>query len=79
MIIFQDLRLGIDGCAQNERPISSLGLTYGYTNTIKSSLIFDFSIGRHFALSNGALTSKLAIVNLFDKKSLRLFDAPDFV
>ena len=56
---------------------SSLGLTYGYTNTIKSSLIFDFSIGRHFALSNGALTSKLAIVNLFDKKTPRLFDAPD--
>ena len=67
----------IDGY-KNERPISSLGLTYGYTNTIKSSLLFDFSIGRHFALSTGALTSKLAIVNLFDKKAPRLFDAPDF-
>ena len=42
------------------------------------TLLFDFSIGRHFALSTGALTSKLAIVNLFDKKAPRLFDAPDF-
>ena len=67
----------IDGY-KNQRPVTGLGLSYGYKNTIDSFLVFDLSLKRTFILESGEIDLKLSIINLFDESAPRLYDAPDF-
>jgi iron complex outermembrane receptor protein len=67
----------IDGYS-NERPITGLGLTYGYKNKVDSFLVFDFSASKLIKLNNGEMDLKFSIINIFDESAPRLYDAPDF-
>lgn len=67
----------IDGY-KNSRPISGLGLEYGYKNKVESFLVFDFSSSKLISTKNGVLNINFSITNIFDESAPRLYDAPDF-
>ena len=67
----------IDGY-KNSRPISGLGLEYGYKNRVESFLVFDLYSSKLISTKNGALNMKFSITNIFDESAPRLYDAPDF-
>ena len=67
----------IDGY-KNSRPISGLGLEYGYKNRVESFLVFDLYSSKLISTKNGALNMKFTITNIFDESAPRLYDAPDF-
>ena len=62
----------------NERDITGLGLTYGYSNRVKSFFVHDISINKKLFVSSGDLDLRLYLSNIFDKSAPRLYDAPDF-
>ena len=79
---FKDLSLSLnsrylDGYV-NERPITGLGLTYGYSNQVKSFFVHDISLNKKLFVSSGQLDLRLYLSNIFDKSAPRLYDAPDF-
>lgn len=67
----------IDGYV-NERPITGLGITYGYENKIDSFLVHDLSLRKILKVSSGELKLSLALINILDESAPRLYDAPDF-
>ena len=67
----------IDGYV-NERPITGLGITYGYENKIDSFLVHDLSLRKILKVSSGELKLNLALINILDESAPRLYDAPDF-
>ena len=67
----------IDGY-KNSRPISGLGLEYGYKSRVESFLVFDLYSSKLISTKNGALNMKFTITNIFDESAPRLYDAPDF-
>ena len=67
----------IDGYI-NERPITGLGITYGYENKIDSFLVHDLSLRKILKVSSGELKLSLALINILDESAPRLYDAPDF-
>ena len=67
----------IDGYV-NERPITGLGITYGYENKIDSFLVHDLSLRKILKVSSGELKLNLALINISDESAPRLYDAPDF-
>ena len=67
----------IDGY-KNSRPISGLGLEYGYKNRVESFLVFDLYSSKLISTKIGALNMKFTITNIFDESAPRLYDAPDF-
>ena len=67
----------VDGY-NNERPITGLGLTYGYKNKVDSFLVFDLSIAKSAEVRRGNLNLKLSASNIFNESAPRLYDAPDF-
>ena len=62
----------------NERAITGLGLTYGYSNQVKSFFVHDISLNKKLFVSSGQLDLRLYLSNIFDKSAPRLYDAPDF-
>ena len=50
----------------------------GYNNIVDSFLTYDFSVKKNFRLKNNNLSIGLAIINLFDEKAPKLYNAPDF-
>ena len=79
---FKDLSISLnsrylDGYV-NERPITGLGLTYGYSNQVKSFFVHDVSLNKKLFVSSGQLDLRLYLSNIFDKSAPRLYDAPDF-
>ena len=79
---FKDLSLSLnsrylDGYV-NERAITGLGLTYGYSNQVKSFFVHDISLNKKLFISSGQLDLRLYLSNIFDKSAPRLYDAPDF-
>ena len=79
---FKDLSLSLnsrylDGYI-NERSITGLGLTYGYSNQVKSFFVHDISLNKKLFVSSGQLNLRLYLSNIFDKSAPRLYDAPDF-
>ena len=79
---FKDLSLSLnsrylDGYI-NERAITGLGLTYGYSNQVKSFFVHDISLNKKLFISSGQLDLRLYLSNIFDKSAPRLYDAPDF-
>ena len=79
---FKDLSLSLnsrylDGYI-NERAITGLGLTYGYSNQVKSFFVHDISLNKKLFVSCGQLDLRLYLSNIFDKSAPRLYDAPDF-
>ena len=79
---FKDLSLSLnsrylDGYV-NERVITGLGLTYGYSNQVKSFFVHDISLNKKLFVSSGQLDLRLYLSNIFDKSAPRLYDAPDF-
>ena len=67
----------IDGY-KNSRPISGLGLEYGYKSRVESFLVFDLYSSKLISTKNSALNMKFSITNIFDESAPRLYDAPDF-
>jgi iron complex outermembrane recepter protein len=67
----------IDGY-KNSRPISGLGLEYGYKSRVESFLVFDLYSSKLISTKNGALNMNFSITNIFDESAPRLYDAPDF-
>ena len=67
----------IDGY-KNSRPISGLGLEYGYKSRVESFLVFDLYSSKLISTKIGALNMKFTITNIFDESAPRLYDAPDF-
>ena len=67
----------IDGYS-NERPINSLGIAYGYNNSVDSFLTNDLSIKKLVRTNKGEIDIKLSVINVFDEEAPRLYDAPDF-
>ena len=67
----------IDGYS-NERPINSLGIAYGYNNSVDSFLTNDLSIKKLVGTNKGEIDIKLSVINVFDEEAPRLYDAPDF-
>ena len=67
----------IDGYS-NERPINSLGTSYGYNNYVNSFLIHDLSVKKLLITNRGEIDIKLSVINVFDEAAPRLYDAPDF-
>ena len=67
----------IDGY-DNQRPINSLGMKYGYDNSVDSFIVHDLSVKRQIPIHNGEIDLKLSIINVFDESAPRLYDAPDF-
>ena len=79
---FKDLSVSLnsrylDGYV-NERAITGLGLTYGYSNQVKSFFIHDISLKKKLYVSSGNIDLRLYLSNIFDKSAPRLYDAPDF-
>ena len=79
---FKDLSLSLnsrylDGYV-NERAITGLGLTYGYSNQVKSFFVHDISLNKKLFISSGQLDLRVYLSNIFDKSAPRLYDAPDF-
>jgi iron complex outermembrane receptor protein len=79
---FKDLSLSLnsrylDGYI-NERAITGLGLTYGYSNHVKSFFVHDISLNKKLFISSSQLDLRLYLSNIFDKSAPRLYDAPDF-
>ena len=79
---FKDLSISLnsrylDGYI-NERAITGLGLTYGYSNQVKSFFVHDISLNKKLFVSSGQLDLRLYLSNIFDKSAPRLYDAPDF-
>ena len=79
---FKDLSISLnsrylDGYI-NERDITGLGLTYGYSNQVKSFFVHDISLNKKLFVSSGQLDLRLYLSNIFDKSAPRLYDAPDF-
>ena len=79
---FKDLSLSLnsrylDGYI-NERAITGLGLTYGYSNQVKSFFVHDISLNKKLFISSGQLDLRVYLSNIFDKSAPRLYDAPDF-
>ena len=79
---FKDLSLSLnsrylDGYI-NERAITGLGLTYGYSNQVKSFFVHDISLNKKLFISSSQLDLRLYLSNIFDKSAPRLYDAPDF-
>ena len=79
---FKDLSLSLnsrylDGYI-NGRAITGLGLTYGYSNQVKSFFVHDISLNKKLFVSSGQLDLRLYLSNIFDKSAPRLYDAPDF-
>ncbi len=79
---FKDLSLSLnsrylDGYV-NERAITGLGLTYGYSNQVKSFFVHDISLNKKLFISSSQLDLRLYLSNIFDKSAPRLYDAPDF-
>ena len=79
---FKDLSISLnsrylDGYI-NERAITGLGLTYGYSNQVKSFFVHDISLNKKLFISSGQLDLRLYLSNIFDKSAPRLYDAPDF-
>jgi iron complex outermembrane receptor protein len=79
---FRDLSISLnsrylDGYI-NERAITGLGLTYGYSNQVKSFFVHDMSFNKKLFVSSGQLDLRLYLSNIFDKSAPRLYDAPDF-
>ena len=77
-----DLVLGmntryVDGYS-NDRSIPASAIKLGYTNRVKSFLVYDFSISKSIQLSKGEFKLGIGIMNAFDKKAPLLYDAPDF-
>jgi len=67
----------IDGYS-NERPINSLGTSYGYNNSVDSFFVHDLSVKKLLMTNRGEIDIKLSIINVFDEAAPRLYDAPDF-
>jgi len=75
----------IDGYTNNT-PIPQTSIERGYSNEVKSSLLFDFSfdlpLSDLFKINSidadYELKTNFAIINLFDKRAPKLYDAPDF-
>ena len=68
----------IDGYS-NERPINSLGTSYGYNNSVDSFFVHDLSVKKLLLMTNrGEIDIKLSVINVFDEAAPRLYDAPDF-
>ncbi len=79
---FKDLSISLnsrylDGYV-NERSITGLGLTYGYSNRVKSFFVHDISFNKKLFVTSGDLDLRLYLSNIFDKSAPRLYDAPDF-
>ena len=79
---FKDLSLSLnsrylDGYI-NGRAITGLGLSYGYSNQVKSFFVHDISLNKKLFVSSGQLDLRLYLSNIFDKSAPRLYDAPDF-
>ena len=79
---FKDLSISLnsrylDGYI-NERAITGLGLTYGYSNQVKSFFVHDISLNKKLFISSGQLDLRLYLSNIFDKSAPRLYDEPDF-
>ena len=79
---FKDLSISLnsrylDGYV-NERSIAGLGLTYGYSNKVKSFFVHDISFNKKLFVTSGHLNLRLYLSNIFDKSAPRLYDAPDF-
>ena len=79
---FKDLSISLnsrylDGYV-NERSITGLGLTYGYSNRVKSFFVHDISFNKKLFVTSGDLDLRLYFSNIFDKSAPRLYDAPDF-
>ena len=62
----------------NERQIPASAINLGYTNYVKSFLVYDFSVKKTVQLSLGEMEIGIGIINAFDKKAPLLYDAPDF-
>ena len=54
----------------NERQIPATAINLGYTNNVKSFLVYDFSVKKTVQLSLGEMEIGLGIINAFDKSSL---------
>jgi len=67
----------IDGYS-NQRPINSLGISYGYSNSMNSFFVHDLSVKKSIKINKGEIDIKVSIINLFDESAPRLYDAPDF-
>ena len=67
----------IDGYS-NQRAINSLGISYGYSNSVNSFFVHDLSVKKPVKTNKGEIDIKVSIINLFDKSAPRLYDAPDF-
>ena len=67
----------IDGYTNN-RLIPASALALGYTNKIKSFLVYDFSVSNSIQMRSGNLELSIAVINAFDDKAPLLYDAPDF-
>ena len=63
---------------KNKTPINQNGLNLGYKNIVDSFLTYDFSVKKNFSLKNNNLSIGLAIINMFDEKAPKLYNAPDF-
>jgi iron complex outermembrane receptor protein len=67
----------IDGYS-NQRAINSLGISYGYSNSVNSFFVHDLSVKKPVKTNKGEIDIKVSIINLFDESAPRLYDAPDF-
>lgn len=67
----------IDGYDSN-REVTGRGLALGYTNTIESFLVIDFSIGSYVNFKDGVINFKISASNILDESAPRVYDAPDF-
>ncbi|MDA9610676.1 TonB-dependent receptor [Gammaproteobacteria bacterium] len=67
----------IDGYS-NQRAINSLGISYGYSNSVNSFFVHDLSVKKSVKTNKGEIDIKVSIINLFDESAPRLYDAPDF-
>ena len=63
---------------KNNRPVTGLGLDYGYQNKINSFLVFDFSLSKTYEMYSGKMQFKFSVINILDESAPRLYDAPDF-
>lgn len=69
----------VDGYT-NERTIPDTAISKGYKNELNSFFVFDFTFRQNFKnlFEDLNLKTSFSLVNLFDQKPPKLYDAPDF-
>ena len=63
---------------KNKTPITSSHAALGYTDKVDDSMMVDIGVEQYFQANAYNMVLGINVINIFDKKAPRLYNAPDF-